>query len=65
MEVNVWPFFSSATTSMQLLAEGKSTKEVAVTLGITVKTSETHRSNLMRKQGFALFERTGAVRGWQ
>jgi len=47
---------------VQLLAEGKSTKEVAVTLGITVKTAETHRSNLMRKQGFALFERTGAVR---
>jgi len=33
----------------QLLAEGKSTKEVAVILGISVKTAETHRSNIMRK----------------
>jgi len=35
----------------QLVAEGKSTKEVAVTLGVSVKTAETHRSNLMRKLG--------------
>ena len=34
---------------MQLLAEGKSTKEVAVALGLSVKTAETHRSNIMRK----------------
>lgn len=34
---------------IQLLSEGKSSKEVAVTLGISVKTSETHRANLMRK----------------
>lgn len=34
---------------VQLLAEGKSTKEVAVALGLSVKTAETHRSNLMRK----------------
>src|SRR5437762_858042 len=34
---------------VQLVAEGKSTKEVAVTLGVSVKTAETHRSNLMRK----------------
>ena len=36
---------------VQLLAEGTSTKEVAVTLGVSVKTAETHRSNLMRKLG--------------
>jgi len=36
---------------VQLLAEGKSTKEVAVALGLSVKTAETHRSNLMRKLG--------------
>ncbi|HMH01683.1 MAG TPA: response regulator transcription factor, partial [Terriglobales bacterium] len=36
---------------VQLLAEGKSTKEVAVTLGVSVKTAKTHRSNLMRKLG--------------
>jgi DNA-binding NarL/FixJ family response regulator len=34
---------------VQLLAEGKSTKEVAVILGLSVKTAETHRSNVMRK----------------
>jgi DNA-binding NarL/FixJ family response regulator len=34
---------------VQLLAEGKSTKEVALTLGLSVKTAETHRSNVMRK----------------
>jgi len=33
----------------QLLAEGKSNKEVAATLAISVKTAETHRTNLMRK----------------
>lgn len=36
---------------VQLLAEGKSTKEIAITLGLSVKTAETHRSNLMRKLG--------------
>jgi len=34
---------------VQLLAEGKSTKEVAGVLGLSVKTAETHRSNVMRK----------------
>lgn len=34
---------------VQLLAEGKSSKEVAVSLGISVKTAETHRANIMRK----------------
>jgi DNA-binding NarL/FixJ family response regulator len=34
---------------VQLLAEGKSTKEVACVLGLSVKTAETHRSNIMRK----------------
>jgi DNA-binding NarL/FixJ family response regulator len=34
---------------VQLLAEGKSSKEVAVALGISVKTAETHRMNIMRK----------------
>ncbi len=34
---------------VQLLAEGRSTKEVAVDLGLSVKTAETHRSNIMRK----------------
>lgn len=34
---------------VQLIAEGKSTKEVAVELGVSVKTAETHRTNIMRK----------------
>lgn len=34
---------------VQLLAEGKSTKQAASTLGMSVKTAETHRSNIMRK----------------
>lgn len=38
---------------VQLLAEGKSTKEVATVLNISVKTAETHRSNIMRKCGFS------------
>jgi DNA-binding NarL/FixJ family response regulator len=33
----------------QLLAEGKTSKEVAVALRLSVKTVETHRANLMRK----------------
>src|ERR1700674_4142333 len=34
---------------VQLPAEGKSSKEVASSLGISVKTAETHRANVMRK----------------
>jgi len=34
---------------IQLVAEGKTTKEVAATLSLSVKTAETHRTNLMRK----------------
>jgi DNA-binding NarL/FixJ family response regulator len=34
---------------VQLLAEGKSSKEVAVSLGLSVKTAETHRANIMRR----------------
>ena len=34
---------------VQLLAEGKSSKEVATALGLSVKTAETHRANIMRR----------------
>jgi DNA-binding NarL/FixJ family response regulator len=34
---------------LQLLAEGKSSKEVAVTLDVSVRTAETHRANIARK----------------
>jgi DNA-binding NarL/FixJ family response regulator len=36
---------------VQLLAERRTCKEVAVALGISVKTAETHRTNVMRKLG--------------
>ncbi len=34
---------------IQLVAEGKTTKEIATALSLSVKTAETHRTNLMRK----------------
>jgi DNA-binding NarL/FixJ family response regulator len=34
---------------VQLLAEGKSSKEVAASLSISIKTADTHRANIMRK----------------
>jgi DNA-binding NarL/FixJ family response regulator len=34
---------------IQLVAESRSSKEVAATLGISVKTVESHRTNIMRK----------------
>jgi len=34
---------------LQLIAEGKSTKEVAARLDVSIKTAETHRRNLMEK----------------
>lgn len=34
---------------VQLLAEGKSNKEVAAALGVSVKTAETHRANIMQR----------------
>jgi len=34
---------------VQLITEGKSNKEVAVALGISVKTVDTHRANIMRR----------------
>jgi DNA-binding NarL/FixJ family response regulator len=45
---------------VQLLAEGMTNKEVATMLGISVKTAETHRSNIMRKLG--LHSVSGLVR---
>lgn len=50
------PKFSTLTPRekevIQLLAEGKSSKEVASFLNLSTKTAETHRSNIMRKLGF-------------
>jgi DNA-binding NarL/FixJ family response regulator len=43
------PLTSREREVIQLLAEGKTSKEVAVALNLSVKTAETHRTNLMRK----------------
>ena len=45
---------------LQLVAEGRTTKEVASTLGISVKTADTHRTRLMRK--LDVHETAGLVR---
>ncbi len=34
---------------LQVLAEGKTTKEIAADLGVSIKTVETHRRNIMQK----------------
>ncbi|MFH0990185.1 MAG: response regulator transcription factor [bacterium] len=45
---------------LQLIAEGKSTKEIATALNLGVKTVETHRTELMRKLN--IHDVTGLVR---
>jgi len=45
---------------VQLLAEGKSSKEVAAVLGISVRTVETHRAAIMKKLGLKSF--SGLIR---
>jgi DNA-binding NarL/FixJ family response regulator len=49
--LNAGPLTPREREIVQLLAEGKSTKEVASVLNLSVKTAETHRSNIMRKLG--------------
>jgi DNA-binding NarL/FixJ family response regulator len=45
---------------LQLVAEGKTTKEVAAALGVSVKTAESHRGRLMSK--LDIHETAGLVR---
>jgi DNA-binding NarL/FixJ family response regulator len=45
---------------LQLIAEGKATKEVAGVLGLSVKTAESHRARIMEKLG--IHETAGLVR---
>lgn len=45
---------------LQLVAEGRTTKEIASSLGLSVKTAETHRTKIMRK--LEIHETAGLVR---
>jgi two-component system, NarL family, response regulator NreC len=43
------PLTSRERQVLQLVGEGKSSKEIAALLGISIKTTESHRTRLMRK----------------
>jgi len=45
---------------LQLVAEGKTTKEAASVMGVSIKTAESHRANLMEK--LSIHETAGLVR---
>jgi DNA-binding NarL/FixJ family response regulator len=45
---------------LQLIAEGQSTKQIATLLGVSIKTVETHRSQLMER--LKIFDIAGLVR---
>jgi DNA-binding NarL/FixJ family response regulator len=45
---------------LQLIAEGKSMKDVGDMLGISARTAESHRTNIMQK--LSIFEIAGLVR---
>jgi DNA-binding NarL/FixJ family response regulator len=48
-----FPLTNREREIVRLLATGSSNKEAAVSLGISVKTVETHRAAIMRKLGFS------------
>lgn len=54
------PLTSRERQVLQLVAEGKTTKEIASMLGVSVKTAESHRTRLMEK--LAIHETAGLVR---
>jgi two-component system, NarL family, response regulator NreC len=54
------PLTSREHQVLQLIAEGKTTKEVAALLGISVKTAESHRMRIMTK--LDIHETAGLVR---
>jgi DNA-binding NarL/FixJ family response regulator len=49
IELPADPLTSRERQVLQLVGEGKSSKEVATVLGISVKTAESHRTRLMQK----------------
>jgi DNA-binding NarL/FixJ family response regulator len=54
------PLSSRERQVLQLVAEGKTTKEVATILNVSVKTAESHRTNIMQKLN--IHEIAGLVR---
>jgi len=48
-EIREDPLTSRERQVLQLVGEGKSTREIGTLLGISVKTAESHRARLMRK----------------
>ncbi len=56
----VQPLSARERQVLQLVAEGKTTKEIAYTLGISFKTAESHRTRIMAKLG--IHETAGLVR---
>jgi two-component system, NarL family, response regulator NreC len=54
------PLTSRQRQVLQLVAEGKTTKEVASLLGVSVKTAESHRASLMEK--LSIHDTAGLVR---
>jgi DNA-binding NarL/FixJ family response regulator len=59
-EVPAEPLTPREREVLQLIAEGKTTREIAIVLGLSVKTAETHRTNIMRK--LEIHETAGLVR---
>jgi two-component system response regulator NreC len=59
-ELSSDPLTSRERQVLQLISEGKSTKEVASVLGISTKTAESHRTRLMQK--LDIHETAGLVR---
>jgi len=59
-DVDPNPLTARERQVLQLVAEGRSTKEVAGVLGISVKTAESHRCRIMRKLG--IHQTAGLVR---
>ena len=59
-EVHSDPLTAREREVLQLIAEGRTTKEVASVLGISFKTAESHRTHLMHKLG--IHETAGLVR---
>jgi DNA-binding NarL/FixJ family response regulator len=49
------PLTERETQVVQLLAEGKSNKEVAAALGVSTRTVESHRNHIMHKMNFTSF----------